>query len=135
MPASPKTTFNVGTITGGTSVNAIARLCISRSGTCAPNATRLNALDRLECATPSQQALDAENARWTAGTKLIVTVDTIGIRPTGQQADSSHIVRSALEAGRILGFTPNTGSASTDANIPISLGIPAITIDGGGRQR
>ena len=61
-----------------------------------------------------------------------VRIDTIGIRPAGSQPDSAAIVRAALGAGRALGFSAETGASSTDANIPISLGIPAITIDGGG---
>src|SRR4029077_8854679 len=53
-------------------------------------------------------------------------------RPTGGQADSAPIVQTALAAGKALGFTSSTTSSSTDANIPISLGIPAIRIGGGG---
>lgn len=83
-----------------------------------------------------QQALEAENARWTgeraARARLTMVIDTIGIRPTGGQSDSSRVVQVALQAGRALGFSATTGASSTDANIPIALGIPAITIDGGG---
>jgi tripeptide aminopeptidase len=85
-------------------------------------------------------ALDAENDRWIRQTgvraekaKLSLQVDTIGIRPANStQTDSSRIVATALAAGRALGFSPHTGASSTDANVPMSLGIPAITIDGGG---
>lgn len=83
-----------------------------------------------------RQALDAENARWTGPraerAKLSVVIDTIGIRPTGSQSDSAPIVQAALNAAKALGFTSETGASSTDANLPISLGIPAISIDGGG---
>ena len=58
---------------------------------------------------------------------------TIGIRPTGAQPDSARIVQVGLAAARSLGFTASTGAGSTDSNLPISIGIPAITIDGGGR--
>jgi hypothetical protein len=61
-----------------------------------------------------------------------MVVDTIGIRPTGGQPDSAPIVRAAEEAGKLLGLSPKLGASSTDANIPISLGVPGITIDGGG---
>ena len=55
------------------------------------------------------------------------------IRPANStQTDSSRIVATALAAGRALGFTAKTGASSTDSNVPMSLGIPAITIDGGG---
>ena len=62
-------------------------------------------------------------------------VDTIGIRPAGAQPDDAPIVSAALAAGKALGFTAPTTASSTDANLPMSLGIPAITIDGGGDGR
>jgi len=83
-----------------------------------------------------QDALTAENARWPGAkaqaAKLSLKIDTIGIRPTGAQADSARIVVTAIAAGKALGFTSTTSASSTDANIPISLGIPGIRIGGGG---
>jgi hypothetical protein len=67
--------------------------------------------------------------------KLRVRIDTIGIRPAGAQPDTARIVRAAQDAARALGFTSELGASSTDANLPMSLGIPAITIDGGGEGR
>jgi acetylornithine deacetylase/succinyl-diaminopimelate desuccinylase-like protein len=67
--------------------------------------------------------------------KISVKIDTIGIRPAGALPDSAFIVRTAIGAGRSLGFTTTTSASSTDANFPMSLGIPAITIDGGGDGR
>jgi acetylornithine deacetylase/succinyl-diaminopimelate desuccinylase-like protein len=64
--------------------------------------------------------------------RIALKLDTIGIRPAGGQPDSARIVRAAIDAGKALGFTAPTGASSTDANFPMSLGIPAITIDGGG---
>jgi di/tripeptidase len=81
-------------------------------------------------------ALVAEKSRWSASrAPLEIAIDTIGIRPTGGQSDTARIVRVAVASGEALGFTPRTGASSTDSNIPISLGIPAITIDGGGKGR
>jgi hypothetical protein len=80
-----------------------------------------------------QSALTAENSRWPASrVRIGVKVDTIGIRPAGGQPDSVFIVQTAINAGKALGFTAPTTASSTDANFPMSLGIPAITIDGGG---
>lgn len=83
-------------------------------------------------------ALNAENARWpgarAGAAKLSMVIDTIGIRPTGGQADNVAIVQTALSAATALGFKSGTGASSTDANIPISLGVPAITIGGGGHS-
>ena len=81
-------------------------------------------------------ALAAENARWTGSlaqrARLSLAIDTIGIRPAGSQSDSAGIVRAAMNAAKALGFASSTHASSTDANIPISLGIPAICIGGGG---
>jgi tripeptide aminopeptidase len=84
-----------------------------------------------------RQAIDdavrAEKARWpNSSMALTVHIDTIGIRPTGAQSDSAPLVRAALATARRVGFNPTLGASSTDANFPISLGVPAITIDGGG---
>jgi acetylornithine deacetylase/succinyl-diaminopimelate desuccinylase-like protein len=83
-----------------------------------------------------RDALNAENSRWkgsrAAGAQLTLHIDTIGIRPTGAQADTAPIIQTALAAAKALGFTSATSASSTDANIPISLGIPAMRIGGGG---
>src|SRR5262249_27480360 len=74
---------------------------------------------------------------WTgpraAAAKLSLVVDTIGIRPTGSQAATAPIVQSAMNAAKALGFTTQSTASSTDANIPISMGIPAIRLNGGGK--
>ena len=92
----------------------------------------LSAVDRV-----LRRALAGENARWTGAranaAKLTMKIDTIGIRPTGAQADASPIVQTALSAAKALGFTSKTEASSTDANIPISMGIPGIRIAGGGK--
>ena len=59
-------------------------------------------------------------------------IDTIGIRPAGSQPDSARIVRSAKEAAKVLGWNAELSASSTDANVPIGMGKPGITIDGGG---
>jgi tripeptide aminopeptidase len=135
VPAEPRVTFNVGVIDGGTSVNSIAMSATMEIDMRSESATALAELDgRIRAAI--QKALEAENARWPRSPgRLTVKIDTIGIRPTGAQSDSAFIVRVAQAAGRSLGFGEPTGASSTDSNLPISLGIPAITIDGGGRGR
>jgi tripeptide aminopeptidase len=135
VPTTPKTTFNVGVIQGGTSVNSIsgnASMEVDmRSEDAASLATVNTKVQKI-----LHDALAAENARWTgsraAAAKLTMIIDTIGIRPTGAQADGAPIVQTALGAAKALGFTSATSASSTDANWPISLGIPAIRIGGGG---
>ena len=133
VPRSPKTTFNVGVIRGGTSVNSIAAEAAMDVDLRSESAEALAAVDtKLQAAVAA--ALAEENARWPGSApRLTVRVDTIGIRPTGAQADTARIVRAAIEAGRALGFNAETGASSTDANVPIRFGLPGITIDGGGQ--
>jgi tripeptide aminopeptidase len=132
VPASPKTTFNVGVIQGGTSVNSIPFEASMEFDMRSESAASLATLDA-KAQSAFKAALDAENGRWPKSRyKLTLVVDTIGIRPTGAQPDSAPIVRVAQEAGKLVGFAPHLDASSTDANIPISLGVPGITIDGGG---
>lgn len=139
VPTSPKTTFNVGVISGGTSVNSIP---FSATMDLDMRSETAEALDVVDARVRGilTDALDAENGRWIKQTgaraekaKLSLVVDTIGIRPANStETDSSPIVATALAAAHALGFSPRTGASSTDSNVPMSLGIPAVTIDGGG---
>ena len=132
VPASPRVTFSVGIVEGGTSVNSIAMAASMQVDMRSVDASALDSLDnRFQAAI--RQALEEENARWTQGERLTMEIDTIGIRPAGAQPADAQIVRAAADAGRALGFEVPAIASSTDANIPISLGIPAVTIDGGGR--
>jgi tripeptide aminopeptidase len=132
VPAHPKTTFNVGVIRGGTSVNSISDEAAMDVDLRSESADALRSLDRAFRAT-LDSALAEERARWPASSRpLELKLDTIGLRPAGMQPDSARVVRVALAAARALGKTSETGASSTDANVPIALGIPAITIDGGG---
>jgi tripeptide aminopeptidase len=137
VPTSPKTTFNVGVIDGGTSVNSIAFEASMEIDMRSESVDALRTLDHA-VRRALQSALDEENARWDGGraarARISMTIDTIGIRPTGAQSDSAHIVQVAFLAARSLGFAPAATASSTDANLPISIGVPAISLDGGGRE-
>jgi acetylornithine deacetylase/succinyl-diaminopimelate desuccinylase-like protein len=138
VPDSPKTTFNVGIVSGGTSVNSISEHGVMEIDMRSESAAELSKIDaRIQSAIVN--ALKEENGIATAVTRrnrekerLTVSVDTVGIRPTGAQSDTALIVRTAKEAAKLLGVTTRTGASSTDANLPISMGIPAIRINGGG---
>jgi acetylornithine deacetylase/succinyl-diaminopimelate desuccinylase-like protein len=131
VPNQPRTTFNVGRIGGGTSVNAIAYESWMEVDMRSPDPAALAALDGR-----FQRAVDAavaeENARWGKPGVITVTKELVGDRPAGRAAESSRIVQSAFAVARALSLHIALGEGSTDANIPISLNIPAITIGGGG---
>jgi tripeptide aminopeptidase len=133
VPQQPRTTFSVSVLSGGTSVNSIPFEVAMEIDMRSVEPASLAALDaRVRAAIDA--AVLAEKARWPrSNAELYAQIDTIGIRPAGAQPDSAPIVQAALAAARALGLNSSTGASSTDSNIPMSLGIPAITIDGGGR--
>jgi acetylornithine deacetylase/succinyl-diaminopimelate desuccinylase-like protein len=132
VPRTPKATFNVGIISGGTSVNSIAMDAAMDVDMRSESPEELAKLD-VQVRKAIQDAVAAEIARWLGSNKgLSARIDTIGIRPTGAQSDTAFVVRTALSAGARVGLRPTIGASSTDANVPIALGIPAVTIDGGG---
>jgi tripeptide aminopeptidase len=131
-PKEPRTTFNVGRIEGGTSVNSIpsqVSMEVDLRSAAERELQRLDAFFR----RAMREAVDEENASRRVGDlPLKLKVDLIGERPTGETRADSPIVEVALEATRMLGVTPRLDQSSTDSNLPISLGIPAITLGAGG---
>jgi len=132
VPVTPKTTFNVGRIGGGTSVNSIPFEAWFEFDERSPDTGSLDNLDKRFRAAV-QAGLDEENARWKDKGKLSVKVDQIGVRPAGQTPMSAAIVNTASESIKALNFgEPEFSAGSSDSNVPMHLGIPAITIGGGG---
>lgn len=133
VPASPKTTFNVGVMGGGTSVNSIPFEAWMEIDMRSESPAELAKLDNA-AATVVQQAVDEENrARSIAQGKITVDMKLIGDRPSGETPKDSPLVQTAMTVVRLLDMTPRLNVSSTDANMPISLGIPAITLDSGAR--
>lgn len=134
VPRQPKTTFNVGRIEGGTSVNSIAHTAWMEVDMRSESATELAKLDAA-FKQAVQAALDEENALRPSDRKLTVEIKQVGARATGEQPPDAPIVKTALAASEALGIRANLRAGSTDSNVPISLGIPAVTIGGGGQGR
>ena len=128
----PRTTFNVGRIEGGSSVNAIpqdATIEVDLRSESAPELLKLDAFFRRAV----REATEEENGVRRAGDRpLELTVLLIGERPSGETPADSTLVKSALEATKAVGARARFNQASTDSNLPISLGIPAITVGAGG---
>ncbi len=133
--ASPKVTFNVGVVSGGTSVNSIPDRGVMEIDLRSESAAALAAIDaRLQVAL--RKALVEERARWPRSkVGLAMTIDTIGIRPAGRTPDSSAVVRTARAAALVMKIDAPLTTSSTDANLAMNLRIPAITLDGGGVGR
>jgi acetylornithine deacetylase/succinyl-diaminopimelate desuccinylase-like protein len=134
VPTEPKTTFNVGVVGGGTSVNSIPFEAWFEFDERSPDTKSLDAVDaKFKAAV--QLGLDEENARWKNKGKLSVKFETLGVRPAGETPMSSPIVQTAAASIRALGFgDASYGAGSSDSNVPMHLGIPAITIGGGGKD-
>jgi tripeptide aminopeptidase len=131
-PSDPKTTFTVGTVSGGTSVNAIAseaRMAVDMRSNSTEELLKLEArlLDVVK------QAVAEENARWNSD-KLVLDIKLIGDRPAGMVSADSPVVQAAQKSVEAVapGRKVILAGASTDSNQPMSLGIPAVTIGGGG---
>jgi len=134
VPKQPKTTFNVGRVGGGTSVNSIPFEGWMEVDMRSSDPPSLAAVD-----ANFQKAVDAavneENQRWGKPGMITAVKELVGDRPAGSTPENSFIVRTGLETATVLGFSANLGEGSTDSNLPMSLKIPAITIGGGGRGR
>ena len=131
-PKEPRTTFNVGRIEGGTSINSIPRNATMEVDLRSASETELRRLDAF-FRRAMRDAVDDENAKRRAGDpELKMKLDLIGERPTGETPADSPLVEIAIESTRVLGFEPRLDQSSTDSNLPISLGIPAITLGAGG---
>ena len=134
-PADPKTTFTIGTIKGGTTVNTIAARCEVDVDM---RSTSLEALDELERTVLGafEAAVAEENARWPeadADHQLRLVKTQIGNRPAGQQPDNSPAVQATLAAMAQMGLeVRQCRASSTDANKPISIGVPSVCIGTGG---
>jgi tripeptide aminopeptidase len=131
-PLAPRTSYNVGIIEGGSSVNAIperASMLVDIRSVSSDEIAKLEAYLRrvVEIA-----AREENSQRSMSGTSLTYEFEQVGDRPSGETPVNSSIVRSAIDCSRALGIEPRLDCSSTDSNIPISLGIPAITLGVGG---
>jgi len=132
LPNKPRTTFNVGKIQGGTSINAIpsgASIDVDLRSADDAELQRLDAYFRRAV----HESVERENAKRRPGdSPLILQLELVGDRPTGETPANSFLVELAQESTRAVGRLAQLEQSSTDSNLPISLGIPAITIGAGG---
>ncbi len=129
---APRSTFNFGAIAGGTSVNSIpARVTVKVD----LRSEDAHELARLEAAlrTAMQKGVrDEISAASAANDALLVGFHSLGERPSGKLPDKSPLLATIRDADLFLGISPRLESSSTDANIPLSLGIPAVALGAGG---
>ena len=138
VPDSPRTTFNVGVLHAGTSVNTICGRAGAKVDMRSESETEL---DRLESAL--RKAIDAgiceemaaaAEAGHASDPRIEVAFRSLGDRPGGELPADAPLLEAIRQADRHLNNQSRVERSSTDANIPLSLGIPAISVGGGGRS-
>lgn len=132
LPGTPRTTLTVARMGGGLSINAIpegAWFEVDLRSTAAEPLARVEATLRTVIARAVQ---DANDRRPRYSDPLAATIAVVGDRPCGELPDDHPLVECAIAATRLVGQSPEPAMASTDANVPLALGIPAIAIGGGG---
>ena len=129
LPANPRTSLNIGVIHGGTAVNAIPHAAWMKLDI---RSTKPEEIQRvsLEVETAVRAAVEAENHRGSGS--LEARIQPIGDRPAAECSPSARILEVIREVDRHFGIRGRLETSSTDANIPLALGIEAITIGGGG---
>ena len=130
--SEPKTTYTVGTVKGGTSVNAIAADAEIGLDMRSNSAAELAKLETKMLAI-ARAAADEENARWKQPGRVKVEIKLVGDRPAGAQPKDSLITQVGVRSAQTFGIKDlSIAASSTDSNTPIALGIPAVTLGGGG---
>jgi len=127
----PRSSFNFGTIEGGSSVNSIPALARAKVDLRSEDSARIDELGA-SLAAAVDRALQLENQR-AAGAKLTARVREIGSRPAGHLPDDAPILEFLRAVDAHLGVRGRLDCASTDANIPLSLGLPALSLGAGGQ--
>ncbi len=127
-----KTTYNIGVIGGGTSVNAVPFESWMEVDMRSEDPGRLKGLDDIFRSAVAK-ALDQENKIKRMGEDLTVDIKKVGDRPSGSITDDSPLVQRTAASAALLGAVPLLGASSTNSNTPLSLGIPSVTIGTGGK--
>jgi di/tripeptidase len=127
---SPRSSYNFGVIEGGSSINSIPTLARSKVDIRSESPAKLDEIAALLTSTV-ERALEIENDRATGG-KVTAKIKEIGSRPGGSLADAAYILHAIRAVDSHLGIRSHLDCASTDANVPLSMGLPAISIGAGG---
>jgi acetylornithine deacetylase/succinyl-diaminopimelate desuccinylase-like protein len=139
VPEFPRTSFNIGEVEGGTSVNSIPSRATMKVDLRSESETELSKLEGF-LRESVQSGIDDEMAAardrgMSGGTNILdLKINVLGVRPAGELPENSPLLVALLAADSRLGNRSRRERSSTDANIPLSLGIPAISVGAGGRS-
>jgi tripeptide aminopeptidase len=129
----PKTSYNVGRVGGGTSVNSIPFESWMEIDMRSVSPEKLLGIERI-LKEQMQRALDDYNKKVKKGDLLTLNLEKIGERPSGELGENLPLILKAIAATSYFDAQPTLTRGSTDSNIPIDLGVPAITIGRGGKS-
>ena len=132
VPAEPKTTYSASVTGGGTSINSIPNSVWTEFDLRSVSVRELNELEERFLRIVDAAVAAENDIRSTRNGPVSAEITPIGDRPAGHTSESHELVRFAQAAINAKGFETRFESSSTDANIPMSLGIPAIRIGSGG---
>ncbi len=127
-----KTSYNIGRIGGGTSINSIPFESWMEVDIRSGDQSKLDEIDTAFRASVDQALLEENDAR-LRGPEVTVRVERVGTRPAAKGNPELAVVQRAMAAVQSFSLSPELRLSSTDANLPLSLGIPAITMSRGGR--
>ncbi|MFV0480732.1 MAG: M20/M25/M40 family metallo-hydrolase [Campylobacteraceae bacterium] len=131
VPKEPKTTFFVTIVGGGDSINAIPDVATMKVDMRSSDMKELLAVEK-QILSAIDKGVEEENKRWNVEPKITVEKKLIGDRPAGSVTVEAPIVQAAIASLNELNIKPKFSASSTDSNLPVSLGVPAITIGKGG---
>jgi tripeptide aminopeptidase len=139
VPESPRTSFNIGEIEGGTSVNSIPSSAQMKVDLRSESESELAVLegllrDAVKAGIDEEMSAARERGMSGSGNLLNLKMNVLGVRPAGELAENSPLLGALLAADNQLGNHSRRERSSTDANIPLSVGIHAISVGAGGRS-
>jgi tripeptide aminopeptidase len=139
VPESPRTSFNIGEIEGGTSVNSIPASAHMKVDLRSESETELATLetflrDAVKAGIDEEMSAARERGMGGSANLLNLKINVLGVRPAGELSENSPLLAALLAADNQLGNRSRRERSSTDANIPLALGIPAISLGAGGRS-
>ena len=132
LPQNPRTSMNIGAIEGGGAVNAIPARAAMKIDLRSESESVLDGLEKDIRRAVEQGATAERDAARSDSPSLAVEFRPLGSRPAGRLASQSPLLAAIREVDRFLGLEARCQAASTDANVPLSLGIPAVALGGGG---
>jgi len=135
VPTSPKVTYNVGVVTGGTSVNSIPFEVAMEVDMRAVDPAALKDVDAKFLKIIAEAVAEENAARSTKEGPIVADIKLIGERPSGVTSPDHPVLKEVTALMRAYGKTPAWSTSSTDANLPISLGIPAFSMSSSSPNR